>query len=88
MLKIKKTYNVGDRFRDTNKNHKNEEYILAAVGYDNNEHRILVTLISLEDGNRWTDAILVKDSRHISFSDITKLTGSGVFEEANDGKSK
>lgn len=44
------------------------EYIVALVARD------LVALVSMEDGNRWTDAVEVKDAHNITEDEWTKLT--------------
>jgi hypothetical protein len=60
----------GDRINIVNSTMPETEYVIASMGSDN-----LHGLISLEDGNRWTDPIKVYNALSITIDEMTKMVG-------------
>jgi hypothetical protein len=65
-------YKAGQRFKY---NDSGTSYILATIGVDENK-KALVQLISLTDGNRWTDV-------YVPVSDLKKITEEEFFRITN-----
>lgn len=71
LAKAEKTYSIGQRF--SSKGHG--EVILAQVDYRK------CSFVSLEDGNRFTDPVSVKDINRITAEEFKQLQGStGEFK--------
>jgi hypothetical protein len=66
----KQTHKVGDRFKyqGTSGISDGEEYILARVAQGN------VVLICLNDGNRWSEIVEVRDTNGITEQEFTLIT--------------
>jgi len=68
------TYKRGDKFKvEANGELSLREYVLASVS------DYSVSLISVIDGSRWTDPIVVKDPFNISEKEFDIITSSEKF---------
>lgn len=63
------SYHAGQRFSRTATSNNCYEYILARVSL------FECVLINLEDGNRWSQPVNVKDPAHISREEFNRLCG-------------
>ena len=68
----KVTYSIGDRFIN-GKGLYAENYILACID------KKRVSLISLDDGGRWNNGVVVRDMRNISGDEMMSIYGIGNF---------
>ena len=72
-MKKKRTYHVGQRVM-LKLCTGPEEYIIARLS------RYKVALISLSDGNRWSETRKVKDSNNITQAEMDKMVDPQVFQ--------
>ena len=74
---IEITYSRGDRFTRPN----GEKYILAVDG-------IGLSLICLNDGNRWGSSVMVKDIFHVTQRELEQVSSTGTFTSYWDSRRK
>lgn len=69
------TYRTGTYWKHTDK-----IYILASTEWAN---RLFVkcALISIYDGNRWVEPVMVKSTSSITVSEMSKITGRNKFKQ-------
>ena len=66
---MKSVYRAGDRFKK-DEGHFGEPYILATLGVGQ------VNLISLQDGNRWSEPLQVSNAREINRAEFEQHFGT------------
>lgn len=77
----KKYYRIGDRIKIRTGEFSEKEYILAYTGRSEGDTNILhfnrgkVTLISLEEGNRWQEGVNVENIYKIHYTEMYEILG-------------